>query len=211
MRIVRYVFWTDSTAVLQYIRNEDKRFHTFVANRLLILHDGSRPSQWNFVDSNGNPADNASRGLTVEELLSQDRWFKGPQFLRSNEALWPIFLDPLQPIRDQDPEIKRRAQANPVTEVTVEYRLDLIFQRYFSWYALKKGVAWILRFTNYIQKKMHSKERSSVSLDGSRFPGELSLEELKSSGKCIISYDQKTSFPEVIIALQSLQDKRELC
>ena len=28
------VFWTDSTAVLQYINNKDKKFHTFVASRI---------------------------------------------------------------------------------------------------------------------------------------------------------------------------------
>ena len=28
------VFWTDSTTVLQYIRNESARFQTFVSNRL---------------------------------------------------------------------------------------------------------------------------------------------------------------------------------
>ena len=54
---------------------------TFVANRLPFIYDGSKPSQWNFVDSNRNPADDASRGLTVEKLLSQDRWLQGPKFL----------------------------------------------------------------------------------------------------------------------------------
>ena len=84
--IDRSVFWTDSTAVLQYIRNENKRFQTFVANRLAVIHDGSKPSQWNFVDSNRNPADDASRGLTVEKLLSQDRWLQGPKFLWSEQT-----------------------------------------------------------------------------------------------------------------------------
>ena len=31
------VFWTDSTALLRYIKNEDKLFHTFVSNRLTII------------------------------------------------------------------------------------------------------------------------------------------------------------------------------
>ena len=51
MSIDRSIFWSDSTAVLQYIKNEDKRFHTFVANRLAVIHDGSQPSQWNFVET----------------------------------------------------------------------------------------------------------------------------------------------------------------
>ena len=42
-------FWTDSPIVLSYISNADKRFHTFVANRIQSIHDGSEPSQWRHV------------------------------------------------------------------------------------------------------------------------------------------------------------------
>ena len=41
--IDRVFFWTDSTAVLRYIRNTTSRFHVFVANRLAVIHDGSDP------------------------------------------------------------------------------------------------------------------------------------------------------------------------
>ena len=90
MRIDRSIFWSDSTAVLQYIKNEDKRFHTFVANRLAVIHDGSQPSQWNFVETEKNPADDVSRGLTVEQMLHQDRWLCGPAFLWDEETSWPV-------------------------------------------------------------------------------------------------------------------------
>ena len=76
--IDKSVFQTESTAVLQYIRNKNKRFQTFVASRLAVITIGSKPSQWNFVDSKRNPGDDASRELTVERLLSQDKWFQGP-------------------------------------------------------------------------------------------------------------------------------------
>ena len=33
------VFWTNSTIILQYIRNKARRFQTFFANRLSIIHD----------------------------------------------------------------------------------------------------------------------------------------------------------------------------
>ena len=46
IKVHKSVFWTDSTSVLRYIRNEDKRFHTFVANRISTIHDGSKPDQW---------------------------------------------------------------------------------------------------------------------------------------------------------------------
>ena len=57
--INKTVFWTDSTIVLQYIRNEATRFQTFVANRHSTIHDTSSPYQWRHVDSLRNPADYA--------------------------------------------------------------------------------------------------------------------------------------------------------
>ena len=37
LKFDKTVFWSDSTAPLQYIKNEDKRFYTFVANRLVVI------------------------------------------------------------------------------------------------------------------------------------------------------------------------------
>ena len=45
LSVHRSVFWTGSMIVLQYIKNHARRFHTFVANRVAILHDGSSPDQ----------------------------------------------------------------------------------------------------------------------------------------------------------------------
>jgi len=51
------VFWMDSTTVLQYIRNESARFHTFVSNPLTVIREHSEPSRWRYVNSEFNPAD----------------------------------------------------------------------------------------------------------------------------------------------------------
>ncbi|KAK4326945.1 hypothetical protein Pmani_002549 [Petrolisthes manimaculis] len=45
IQVNQVYFWTDSTTVLKYIRNDRARFHTFVANRLAIIRDGSRQDQ----------------------------------------------------------------------------------------------------------------------------------------------------------------------
>ncbi|XP_068723574.1 uncharacterized protein [Montipora capricornis] len=44
-------FWTDSTCVLRYIENKDKRFQTFVANRISAILDQSAAMQWRYVDT----------------------------------------------------------------------------------------------------------------------------------------------------------------
>lgn len=58
-------FWTDSTSVLKYIHNQTKRFRTYVANRVVVIHELSHEMQWRHVSSHDNPADDASRGLHV--------------------------------------------------------------------------------------------------------------------------------------------------
>jgi hypothetical protein len=62
--------------VLGYIANDSRRFHVFVANRVATIQQHSRTEQWNHVKGSDNPADEASRGLTVEELLTEsNRYF----------------------------------------------------------------------------------------------------------------------------------------
>ena len=75
------IFWTDSSMVLQYIRNESRRFQTFVANRVAMIHEESTPKQWRHVNTASNPADVTSRGAKGSELHKMDLWLHGPMFL----------------------------------------------------------------------------------------------------------------------------------
>ena len=89
LSIDQSTFWTDSTCVLRYIENKDKRFQTFVANRISAILDQSTATQLRQVDTIQNPADEASRGMTVEALLNNERWIQGPDFLKQPEEEWP--------------------------------------------------------------------------------------------------------------------------
>ena len=51
------VFWMDSTSMLRYVRNETKRFYTFVANHITVIRDGSDQDQWRHVGGDLNPSD----------------------------------------------------------------------------------------------------------------------------------------------------------
>ena len=91
-------FWTDSTTVLKYLRNETRRFQVFVANRVQAIRDETVPTQWRFVNSKCNPADDASCGLKGCELSTQQRWIRGPDFLRLPESEWPALPPDLEEI-----------------------------------------------------------------------------------------------------------------
>jgi len=49
------VFWTDSNIVLGYIRNSERRFRTFVANRVAQIRKNTTTEQWRHVTSCVNP------------------------------------------------------------------------------------------------------------------------------------------------------------
>ncbi|XP_053732091.1 uncharacterized protein LOC128765391 [Synchiropus splendidus] len=74
-------FWTDSMTVLKYIENDAARYKTFVANRVSFIREVTKTSQWKYVSTADNPADQASRGLSAEGLLHSKNWIQGPKFL----------------------------------------------------------------------------------------------------------------------------------
>lgn len=88
----REYFWSDSAVVLQYLRNEGKRFQRFVENRVNFILENSCRDSWRFVPGRENVADVASRGLSASNFIKCSSWFTGPKFLRA--ALIPEFPCP---------------------------------------------------------------------------------------------------------------------
>ena len=71
--VKKVVFWTDSMIVLNYIKNESRRFQTYVANRVTEIRELTHSDQWRLCDGMINPADDASRGLEMKDFLRNDR------------------------------------------------------------------------------------------------------------------------------------------
>ena len=67
MPITSESYWVDSTISLGYIQNETKRPRTYIANRQNKILQLTSKEDWNHIDTKVNPADYASRGLTVAE------------------------------------------------------------------------------------------------------------------------------------------------
>ena len=101
-------FWTDSKVVLGYINNESRRFHVFVLSRVQEIQDSSSATQWKHVESQDNPADDASHGMKAREL-QDSRWLLGPTFLWKKENEWSNCdkVDHSHDVRPDDPEVKR--------------------------------------------------------------------------------------------------------
>jgi hypothetical protein len=192
--IQRVFFWTDSTIVIQYIRNSGKRFQTFVSNRLQLIHDSSSPSQWFHVPTEVNPADHASRGIQGNGLNDETvkHWFQGPAFLWQPDSEWPSQPADLLDIGDEDKELKRcKTHASIMTSSTADPgSMDKLLQQFSSWYKLQKCIAWLLRFKNYLLSRVRNSSPGPVER------GPITVSEISVATVEIIKLVQQKSFPK---------------
>lgn len=198
------IYWTDSTCVLRYIENEEKRFQTFVANRVAAIREQSLPSQWRYVETKLNPADDASRGMPVEAITESNRWTRGPDFLWQNEENWP--KHPVAKNQgEEDPcgsEEKRATFVSLVQSMPVE--IDELFNRFSSWFQLKKFVAWTLQYKSQLRCAVAKRKRSETKLFHSeREIRPLDVKEMEDAEEAIVKAVQSRSFHDKLLSLAS--------
>jgi transposase InsO family protein len=186
LKIDKSVYWSDSQVTLQYILNEKKRFHTYVANRVTEIRALTNPDQWKHCPGPLNPADDASRGLRPEELTAKEhRWWRGPEFLWKSEDHWPHAE--IQEVSENDIEVKTGSQVH----VTVgETGLNRLIHKTGSWPTLLRRVAWVVRFCKGIKTKTFA-------------TGNIQLEELEEASYLVVKGVQSECFSEEISRLKN--------
>ncbi len=194
------VYWTDSKVVLGYINNDAKRFHIFVANRVQQIREYTNPSQWRYIESKENPADDASRGLSAQELISNPRWLSGPEFLWKSD----INTAPVESLSlsEGDPEVKRvksfAIQGSSTEMRTIPQRLE-----YFSeWHRAKRAIALCLRLRSRLRNKQSISKRTREK----SHTRPVDVEELRRAEREIIKAVQSEAFPDEIKLLRRLKN-----
>jgi len=183
MHIDDEFFWCDSQVVLGYISNDAKRFHVFVANRVQFIRDHSRVDQWQYLSTQENPADHASRGCRVAELLASN-WFTGPEFLWNTYMVKPSSTRPSLMLGD--PEV--RAHVLQAQSADSSNFLDQ-FSRYSDWIVVSRIVSRILCL-------VHSDSENQF----------LTVKEINHAGLCLIRLAQEAAFRSEKKALVKGQD-----
>ena len=195
----RSFFWTDSTCVLRYIESQDKRFQTFVANRVAAIHNASSPSQWMYVNTELNPADDASRGVQADSL---ERWIEGPEFLRQSNESWPKRpADMGTKVEDTDAEVKGTTVfANQSRE---PHPLTAVIERYSSWNRLKIIVAWSLRYKAKLLRAVKKRKAGEpIAYEETTQIIPVSVAELRAAETEILKHVQEQSLKEERKCLQ---------
>ena len=193
-------FWTDSTCVLRYIKNLDKRFQTFVANRVATIHELSTPEQWAHIGTELNPADDASRGVPAESL---QRWLNGPSFLYQPAEAWPQSpANATREVPEDDLEVKE-SLIYSVQATNREYPFTEKFKRYSTWLQLQKVIAWVLRYKSQLLAKIKQRRLGTVGeVKVTPLIAPLSVEELECARRAILMHVQRQHFGEELHRLQ---------
>jgi len=183
MKIDGEYFWCDSQIVLSYINNDARRFHVFVANRVQFIREHSVVSQWHYVSTLHNPADHASRGSNVVDLLASN-WFTGPNFLWSCNMIVDLPVEP--ELLLGDPEVKSQ-----VLHIQSEDSDGLLrsLEKYSDWEFVIRIVARIVRL---------ARRKSMVS--------PLTVEEIDHASLRVIMLVQEVAFKAEMLAVRQNRD-----
>ena len=154
-------YWTDSTSVLGYTKNEKTRFKTFVANRVATIHERSESTQWHYVPSQLNPADIASRGLDASSLVENKEWKNGPEFLWQLEQCWP-HQPCSHPVSEEDPDVKNSVICITSMKKEANDIVTRILTWFSDWFCLRRFVPLIHRTAKGFQ---HVLSRTSTLPD----------------------------------------------
>ena len=180
-------FWTDSTIVLQYINNEERRFQVFVANRVSEIRSKTATVQWRHVPTELNPADDTSRGA-LPSTLTSDRWLEGPPFLKLSRNQWPTPAR-VAAVDPGDAEVRREATCLAVAQEAKPDPIDVIIGRYSSWTRMLRGVGRILQLQDLVR--------------GNAEPGgPLTPEILRRAETAVIRHVQQQRYGEEMVALR---------
>ncbi|XP_069365366.1 uncharacterized protein [Maniola hyperantus] len=178
--------WTDSTIVLAWLKGEPNRWKTFVANRVTEILNLLNNDQWSHVQSGDNPADMASRGLTPEELMSQQQfWMQGPQWLREDSI--PVSSNVTTDTHLEEKQVK----SHMVTADTVQPMA--VWDKYSSLKKLIRVITYCKRFISKLRNK------------NTQFLTHLTARELDEATTMCIKRCQASAFQEEITQL--LKDK----
>jgi hypothetical protein len=102
LKIDEVHYWGDSKTVLYWIRSDSRDYKPFVSHRVGEIQEDSKVSNWHWVPTAENVADEATRDNNPCEFGVNSRWVNGPDFLKKSVNEWPKEKTDLLKDVDQD-------------------------------------------------------------------------------------------------------------
>ncbi|XP_030760561.1 uncharacterized protein LOC115885714 [Sitophilus oryzae] len=194
LKFCKLYAWSDSMVTISWIKSSPHRWKTFVANRVSHIQDILPPACWNYVESNKNPADCASRGLLPEDLVNHSLWWAGPPWLKEPQNCWPSFNHSVEPsslsIKEEEKVLFENSRFYRFSIVSIFF-FDSLLSKYSSLRTIQRVLVYISRFVHNLR---HPKDKLC---------GYITTNELHSSLMLLIRNVQAQSFDHEIYCIQS--------
>ncbi|XP_016946228.1 uncharacterized protein LOC108021915 [Drosophila biarmipes] len=116
----------------------------FVGNLMAAILEWLKVTQWRWVPTTDNAADDATRSQNKADLRPESRCLSGPAFLRQPSNVWPV----------PEEGTERVPHAPDEEELPSEFALmatndfAIAIQRFSSFSRLVRTTAWVLRFAD---------------------------------------------------------------
>lgn len=146
-------FWCDSKNVLCWLRNDARNFKPFVAHRIGEIAEITSLSEWRWVPSTCNVADDATR-LSSVPLAVGDRWFQGPDFLLLPSGDWPSELQCDENV--SIPELKCNANTVYYNETAARIQVPIVADcsRFSSWLRFLRSTALAHKYIRLLRLRV---------------------------------------------------------
>ncbi|XP_058817368.1 uncharacterized protein LOC131680673 [Topomyia yanbarensis] len=176
--IVKRYFYTDSKDVMHWINSDHRRYSQFVAARVSEILESTTTTEWYWISTKLNVADEGTKWQKLPDLSPNSRWFRSPEFLWTNKINWPTHCNSFG---STDEELR------PTVLHHNAYASIIAWERFSKWNRLLRSAAWVQRYVSNLQRQSRS--------EGLQY-GPLSHEELKRAEMCIYRLAQKEMFPK---------------
>ncbi|XP_065094025.1 uncharacterized protein LOC135714567 [Ochlerotatus camptorhynchus] len=156
IKVSKRFFWTDSKDVLCWLGSDHRRYSQFVAFRVSEILESTEISEWRWVPTKLNVADDGTKWARTPDLSADSRWFRGPEFLWREQQEWPV-----SPGfgKTTDEELRPHLLFHESTTKPV------IDPQYFSrWSPLLRRTTYVLRYVHNLKRSTRKEQRVNGSL-----------------------------------------------
>ena len=197
--------YSDSTITLSWIHSR-KPLVPYVKRRVDVIFSLTSLFQWHHIQGVHNPADILSRGCQFSELLKENHWFNGPEFLSHGDIHYDsvgrncIFDDFGASLSGRNSEnLEEASSCLTVKVVNVDSPvLETLLKKFSSYDKSLRYIAFVQRFVYNLRQKV---KKEDLILDSN-----VSTQEYHEAETTLVKYVQS----KMRIQKNFIQLKREL-
>ncbi|GFS75768.1 integrase catalytic domain-containing protein [Trichonephila clavipes] len=145
VNISQIYLWTDYSIVLAWIKKPLAQLKTFVRNWVSIIQELTESDFWKHVNSENNPADILSRGISPDKIQHCELWWFGPPFLHQYKELEPYDITAAEGDDLFLQELKETSDF-PLCALLKNFEPLDIISNCSSFTKLQRVIAWCKRF-----------------------------------------------------------------